>query len=88
MTELNGGDQFFNSKQEAPVRLTPQVLEQINNSQSEESKDASLNTSSLSGLRRTTGRSLNYVFKERFSFNLTSGFEEYSLKVYSLKPQP
>ncbi len=23
MTELNGGDQFFNSKQEAPVRLPP-----------------------------------------------------------------
>jgi len=28
---------------------------------------------------------LNYVFKERFNFNLTSGFEEFSLKVYTSK---
>lgn len=26
---------------------------------------------------------MNYVFKERFNFNLTSGFEEFSLKVYT-----
>ena len=28
---------------------------------------------------------MNYVFKERFNFNLTSGFEEFSLKVYTSK---
>jgi hypothetical protein len=66
------------------VRFPPEVLEQMNNSQSEESKDASLNNSSTSSQKRTVpSKSLNYVFKERFNFNLTSGFEEFSLKVYT-----
>ena len=66
------------------MRFPPEVLEQMNNSQSEESKDASLNNSSTSSQKRTVpSKSLNYVFKERFNFNLTSGFEEFSLKVYT-----
>jgi hypothetical protein len=70
------------------VRIPPQILEQMNNSQSEESKDASLNNSSSSSQKRSAApsKSLNYVFKERFNFNLTSGFEEYSLKVYTSQP--
>ena len=72
------------------MRIPPQVLEQMNNSQSEESKDASLNNSSTSSQKRSAApsKSLNYVFKERFNFNLTSGFEDFSLKVYSSQAAP
>ena len=67
------------------MRIPPQILEQMNNPQSEEIKDASLNNSSSSSHKciAAPSKSLNYVFKERFNFNLTSGFEEYSLKVYT-----
>lgn len=36
------------------------------------------------GLKAVQPRDSNYIFNEKFSFVLSSGFDEFTLKIYSL----
>jgi len=67
----DGADQYFNSFQESPTQKELYMRKQQLGA-----KEAAL--------KAVQPRDSNYIFNEKFTFNLSSGFDEFTLKVYSL----
>lgn len=67
----DGADQYFNSVQESPTQKELYMRKQQLGA-----KEAAL--------KAVQPRDSNYIFNEKFTFKLSSGFDEFTLKVYSL----